>query len=770
LADKAIIKKRGVDRNNDTYALENMTAQKMGFAVERSLPQGTLISGDIHQFGRLESEGYRVKILPDTNILDIGTYIIDIEKGPPEVPTELQIPESLKSTWPHHLVQCQEPPLEEWIKAIEDRGIDVVETISSYGLFIVGKPERVNALTELTFVSWVGPFLPAYRIDKTLLELNGTINYLGIGVYPPSEIESVKEAVMQLGGLIINVSTPTEINKNEYGSLTVQLNSDYLSRVACIPMVRWLEYISPTPGFDGERESQIVAGNINDSKPIPGYQSWLSQLILSGEGVTIAICDSGVDANEKNNVEGHLDIRGRQIRFIDYTNGRYETDTDGHGTHVAGICIGNASTGLNEGPPPDDFLWGQGIAPNAKYVNLNALMLGALGKWPPHDWMMLTKDAVENGSNIMNNSWYDGGRPGSGYTASARRFDQLCRSPSESILGNLIIIFSAGNSGPHPYSITPPHEAKNPIVVGNSHTFRPGMSNEDPQNDIRGVWSSSSRGPAYDGRLLPNIVAPGTNVSSAWSRIGNADDWRRRFAPGTEKKYMFGTGTSMAAPQISGCCALIIEWWRKTRSDKDPSLAMVKALLVNSAEDLAGGASGKKENGNVVPLDHIPNNDQGWGLVSLKNILGKGLRLFSDQRNPFTYSGQEHSIRINTLNSEVPLRITLVWTDAPGVVNANPAIVNDLDLEVTELATGNIYKGNVFSEGFSVTGGNFDNLNNIECVYIQNPVGQYEVRIIAFNVIANALPPFDKTPWQDYSLVIDNAGVEEGSSEGIIID
>jgi hypothetical protein len=66
-------------------------------------------------------------------------------------------------------------------------------------------------------------------------------------------------------------------------------------------------------------------------------------------------------------------------------------------------------------------------------------------------------------------------------------------------------------------------------------------------------------------------------------------------------------------------------------------------------------------------------------------------------------------------------------------------------------------------------GGDFDNLNNVECVYIQNPIGAYEINIIAFNIPCNALLPFDKSPWQDYALVIDNAKSIEGTNTGIII-
>jgi hypothetical protein len=351
---------------------------------------------------------------------------------------------------------------------------------------------------------------------------------------------------------------------------------------------------------------------------------------------------------------------------------------------------------------------------------------------------MLTRDAVVNGAQVMNNSWWDGGAPGSGYTAAAVRFDELVRDPNRSTSAEseyLVIIFSAGNSGPNAGTITPPKEAKNPIVVGNSCTFRPGVNNfqNDPDN-IRGIAKSSSRGPAQDNRFLPHVVAPGTDVASArTSRCPLIPDPRSvcNLPPiaGTNESYMYATGTSMAAPHVAGSCALIIEWWRNNHNDENPSPAMIKALLINGAEDMVNGPDGR--GGLLAP---IPNNDQGWGRACLPNILldaplsQRGPKLLFDQIQPFVVGAEEQNFAIRVVDPARPLRITLVWTDAPGSVGDNPALTNDLDLEVVDLATGDVYKGNVFEGGFSRIGGTFDNLT-----------------------------PFGNDGWQDFALVIDNA-------------
>jgi hypothetical protein len=565
--------------------------------------------------------------------------------------------------------------------------------------------------------------------------------------------------VQELSGKIVEEGIPGEGRPREYAKLIVEVDTKHLSTIACIPAVRSLEFASDKPGLDGERETQILAHNISNSKPTPGYKTWLSQLGLNGQGVTIAICDTGIDLNADNNTDGHPDIRGRQVTFVDYTNGQTKTDNVGHGTHVAGISFGNAATEMIENGS-ENFLWGQGIAPESEYVNQNVLE----GPWPPATWAIFTKDAVENGAQVMNNSWFDGGPPGSGYTASTRRWDMLCRDPTDSLLSNqqpFCIVFSAGNRGESgPMSITPPHEAKNPIVVGNSLTFRPGVSDSEWPDDIAGINRSSSRGPAVDGRIKPDVVATGTDVSSALSSSAN-----RSPIPNTSNKYVYLTGTSMAAPHVAGSCALFIQLWKKRNDGKIPSLSLIKAALINTAVSLVGGPSGKVDDtGQPMPLDHIPNNDQGWGRVNLTSLLkvpesdNVETRIYKDQDQPFTSNSQEHLIQVTAVDKTRPLKITMCYSDVPGATGANPALVNDLDLEVEELSTGNIYKGNVFESGFSTSGGDFDNINNVECVYIEKPSAQYEIRIIASNIEANARPPFDNTtPWQDYALVIDNA-------------
>lgn len=844
MTTKAIITRRGASRTKGVAMTEASEVTERGFTVEHHLPQGTLIKGKEVQYGKLEAEGYRVKLLEDTNILEIGSYRIDTEKAPPKVPSKLEVPKSLAKSWPHHLVQLAAPPVEEWVRVIEGKGVDVVEPISAYGLFVAGLPEQIDKLRDLPFVEWVGPFKPAYRIGPSLEGVKGEIQDLSITLYPASQVETVKAFLAEVDAEVIRESQTQATYGGQFAIVIARVASKHLASIAALPDVRWLDYRPPMTAF-GERETQIVAENLDGAgaAPVTGYQAWLAGLGLSGAGVTVAICDTGVDANANNNVNGHADLRGRQTTFVDYTAGSVTTDTNGHGTNVAGIAIGNAASGQTEAAAPANFFWGQGMAPQSNYVSQNFLLSS-----PQPGTSTLIRDAVTNGAQVMNNSWGVDNSGASGYVAGSRTIDLAVRDPNSLAAGleYLVIVCAAGNEGGANSTISSPHESKNDIVVGNSLTSRPGRF---PSDNIRGIAGTSGRGPAVDGRILPNVVAPGTDVSAARSRTAPATV---PAIPGTGApdpanpavlidQYIFMTGTSQASPHVAGSCALLIEWWRSRTGGRNPSPALLKALLINGAEDLSGGenwrclnrtladkATWSLQSGAIfrrnltftpaalvegfstltqvaalanltaagqwffdtainrlfvrmlggtnpgvggvpflqardaVALPAIPNGHQGWGRISIPNIVSqspasdRGPRIFSDQRHAFTGNGQEHVVRVAAVDPARPLRVTLVWTDAVGAAGSNPALVNDLDLEVTEISTGNVFRGNVFTNGFSTTGGAFDNRNNIECVYIQNPTGTYEITVIAANIAASARPDI-ATPWQDFALVIENA-------------
>jgi hypothetical protein len=198
----------------------------------------------------------------------------------------------------------------------------------------------------------------------------------------------------------------------------------------------------------------------------------------------------------------------------------------------------------------------------------------------------------------------------------------------------------------------------------------------------------------------------------------------------------------MAAPHASGAITLATEWWRGFNVGANPSPAMAKALLVNSA----------------TPMATIPNTNEGWGRVNITNLLAPNADvLYYDQTHLFTDTGQQWTLTVGVPDPSKPLKITLAWSDAPGAVGANPALVNNLNLTVEN--NSNTYRGNVFSGGWSATGGASDTLEVLENVYIQNPGGSATITIDAANIAGDGVPYNGDTTDQDFALICYNCAL-----------
>jgi hypothetical protein len=276
--------------------------------------------------------------------------------------------------------------------------------------------------------------------------------------------------------------------------------------------------------------------------------------------------------------------------------------------------------------------------------------------------------------------------------------------------------------------VSSPSTAKNVVAVG---ATRHGSS-------AGKLWQGSSHGPTADGRIKPDLVAPGQSVVSA----NNDGD------VGTNNCGTTGmTGTSMACPTAAGLAALVREYVERGYHPTgaavpahgfEPSAALLKAMLIASTRPM--------ENVQQAP----PAERQGWGRLLLDDGLhfqGEDRRLWlRDVTDGFSTSGDpDVEFEVEVLDSTEPLRVVLTWTDYPSTPMAVTNLVNDLDLEVEEPA-GTVYRGNNFVDGLSVPGGVADRLNNVESVLVDSPAAG----LWKFRVRSHAIPQ----PTQAFALVI----------------
>jgi subtilisin-like proprotein convertase family protein len=530
------------------------------------------------------------------------------------------------------------------------------------------------------------------------------------------------------------------------------------------------------PELHDERAAQIVAGNLAGNAPSgPGYEAWLlSKGFGAPFGFAIDVTDSGLDRGDTALV--HPDLLGRVGYAHDYTLDPDATDCGGHGTNVASIAAGLGTAA--GGQDAQGYKHGLGVAP---YAQVGASKIfRCTGAPATVNYAQLTADAYGAGARISNNSW--GISNFGGYHAASQAYDALVRDASSGTPGNqeLVEVFSAGNDGDgngdpldpkgdEGYgSITSPGTAKNVITVGASESPRPlgriTCGVDDGGADRPGdVIEFSSRGPTDDGRLKPDLVAPGTRLVGAAPRIGALYEGfgvcQKFFPTAGNAFYSMQSGTSQAAPAVSGAAALIRSWYRREHGGNAPSPAMTKAILVDSAKDLTGGDNGK---GDVIAS--APNSDQGWGRAHLGAALDTTQRDYVDQTSTFGASGERFARTYTVDNPTKPLKVTLAWTDAPGMVGG-AVPVNNLDLVVRH--RGRTYRGNVLAGGRSITGGDADRYNNLESVALPPQVtGQFSVEVFATSIAGNGVPEVGDDLGdtdQDFALVVSNAEEQENA-------
>ncbi len=683
---------------------------------------------DEADFAALAASGVPFVHVPEAGKVQVTSFLFDpLTEGEPKLPADMQTSGQGPG---FRLVQFVGPVRAEWLARLQAAGLPLLQYYPHNSYLTWATSAQAEAVAALDFVRWQGAIHPGYKIDKGLSALKGRISNVDIMFYNDGHIQATLEAIAALGGAIIQYY-PSQPDKAFYDAI-VELDAGAVDDVARINTVLWLGYSSPEPGLDDEMSSQIVAGNYTNGVPFTGYWTWLGNLGYDGDDVIWAIVDTGVDYQHPD-LGSHI-VGGYNFPGACTEAGHPGTDcpNGGHGTHVAGIVGGDATAGYTDA---NGFFYGLGVAPAYHIFAMNSLSASA---WPPAGgWQEHSKRAVLGNAIGGNNSWTTGEGTNHGYQASERTHDFMVRDgnfDTPGVAEPFIEVFSAGNSGPGQHTLTAPKEAKNLIVTASSRNYRVGS--------IDSLSTFSSRGPAQDGRWVPTIAAPGEQIASARNDTGGSCTGSGYDIPGTNQLYSYCSGTSMAAPHTSGAIVLITDWWRDLNNGANPSPAMAKALLVNGAVDMNEGNA-------------IPNIHEGWGRIHLTNVMDNGVSMiYRDQQDIFDNAGESWTFTVSIPDPNKPFKVTIAWSDAPGAVGANPALVNNLDLIVSY--NGNTYYGNHFSGGWSTPGGNPDTLNNLENVFIQNPAGNATITVQATNLPGDGIPFSGDTTDQDFALVCYN--------------
>ena len=433
-------------------------------------------------------------------------------------------------------------------------------------------------------------------IDKRLLlaiENPEQSDYLGLAPAPDGKISlfaqvtklssSHHEFVEDLGGVI----TSSFERFDTFGFL---ISTDKVQQVSYLPDLIYLEAdVLFYPSLDNSVDS-IGTGTI-----------W-EDFGFKGEDTTIAILDTGVDFNHEslddldddpntNDPKISVDSDGMLAFYNANTNREYPDeqphDSGSHGTHCAGIAAGT-------GGPSGEYA---GVAPQANLVGVIALDGGSGDEGDllrAVNWTIANKDRFS--IDVMSLSL---GGPVVIPGATNNGASSISRALDIAVEAGIVTVVAIGNGNlgiaAHPASVSYPGDSEKAITVGSV--------NDEHSREIY-----SSRGPTGDGRLKPDVMAPGGAIMSAQAGSGDG--------------YVSYSGTSMATPHVAGVAALMLQ--------ANPNVAptettdYVKQILRETSD-------------HKVPLDvdcgefYTPNNCYGWGTVELVGAVSRSQDLHSSE-------------------------------------------------------------------------------------------------------------------------------------------
>ena len=541
-------------------------------------------------------------------------------------------------------------------------GVRIMEYVSP-GIYLVSIPEYYD-LTQLERldVQSIMPVQPEWKLARNLRErpfgewaVSGDRIAVNVQIYPHTELAEAAGLCKKYGWEVVKTGVSAHF-------IQMLVRENELQTAAALPFVQWMELIPPPAEPEDTKGRSLHRSNLLDSNAPSGKK-------YNGSGVSVLVRDDG-------QLGPHIDFAGR---LTNVTN--QPPDAGTHGDGVAGILTGAGNLDPNK----------KGMAAGARLFAVDY----------SSDFQDQTLDLFLDENVTITNSSYSNGC-NSGYTMTSRTTDeQLYEHPT------LMHVFSAGNAngddcGADNYgagnqwgNITGGHkQGKNSIAAANL-------------NSTAGLDNTSSRGPAYDGRLKPDIAANGTNQEST--------------AP--SNTYQVFGGTSGAAPGISGCLAQLTHAFKSLHNETEPSAALLKTLLLNSANDLGNAG---------------PDFKFGWGHVNA----GRALNLIEQNQwsEGAVDNGATYTQTLLIPDGVRQAKIMLYWPETPASEFAPKALINDLDISVAG-ANAPVYlpwKLDPTPDPVILNtpaGKGRDSLNNVEQVAIDNPVaGVYTISVTGMEV------------------------------------
>lgn len=749
--------------------------------------------------------------------LRVGNYELAVTTAPAASVTE-SVNESGAAQ--HAIIQFQRTIQSTWMDSLRAQGIAVAGYLPNNAYIVKATPQQLQRARSNAAIRWIGTYGAALKVAPELLETETATTDISLALLSfPNEDETPLRAALQSFVNANEFRLETRDDGRSWGLVTIPRASlsSFIAALSQVEAVEWIEERRPHRLHNDNVVRAVQTGFVGNDTPL--YRNG-----LTGAGQVFGIADSGLDSdhaqfrldnstgaqtlslattsadltnglllqritNQNNKVLSYFLLGSSSTADQDDNpNGKKtldpnkksgsrflnavaydDTSANYHGTLTTSVAVGRNYAANREGAVPGipTRSRGDGVAPDARLVFQD---IGhPSGQLPGVDTVsqtLLHRQAYTSGVRVHNNSY--GPAPPAVYDQDAADVDDAMWR-----LRDYTIFFSAGNNSLGDFQVT--NAAKNNLVIGASDSSTGNGSVED-------LLRLSNHGPTFDGRIKPDLIAPGVvvgaterdedqntstynNATSATAKDAavNPDDPNNN-ATLTDEEV---SGTSFASAAAAGSALLVRQYFadgfypsgtRNTANTFTPSNALIKAVMLLSGRNMTGRNTG--QNYPITQRGSLPNSAQGWGRIALDDALffagdRRELKILADiwngaiaaetnrpAPNAAITTGQTQTYQLTNVSNVEPLRISLVWSDPRAAVGAVVALVNDLNLEVVD-PVGKVYRGNAnFANAWSRPANDaaFDDRNPVEAVYIERPLaGTYTVRVIGANVPGNGL-------------------------------
>ena len=563
------------------------------------------------------------------------------------------------------ILQFEHIPTPQEQQQLLNAGIRLLDYIpnNSYTVSIKGaindevlKQARVRSIIELQPEQKMTQPLVLGAPPAWSVKVPGTVD-VWISFVKILSPESVLEELRQK-----NFDVLSSDHKN-YHIIALRVPLQRLNELASLPFI---EYVQPAPHEDqplNNVDRADARANLLNAPVSFGGRS------LKGQGIVIGVGD---DANPSI----HVDFTNRII------NRTYAPPSGQHGQHVAGTAAG---AGIQ------NELY-KGFAPKATMIT----------QYFSGIWLNAPSYVQDYGMVITNNS-YGAVTSDCSYSGLYDMYSAILDQEAFDF-PYLQNVFAVGNDG---LLVCPPYPAGFKSVLGSYQSAKNVLA-VGATDSAGNITNSSSKGPAKDGRIKPEIATMGNRVMSAG--FGS---------------YWYNSGTSMASPGATGGLTLLYQLYKQINGGVNPKNGLMKAIICNSSRDMGNAG---------------PDYSFGFGWMDLQRAA-----LAIENNRYFTSTianGIQNTHLVSVPANAAQLKVMLYWNDPPASLLSSQTLVNDLDLTIQTPASVTVFPKILDTIPTHVTDTATegpDHINNIEQVIISNPsAGSYTIRVNGNSVTQNS--------------------------------